>query len=269
VSRLGGSGKRNGITTLDLSTPAHPKVQGSLSDSLSGGVRNAFLWGNWAFVTNAGAGALDIVDMTIPAQPKFAGRWQTKTASRSLNEVWGDEKNLYIASGEDGLVILDIQDKGTPTSPQLVSQLKWKRAAAHSVVRAGRYVYIGEHVQGCEECVSGPRGAVRIVDVSKIKEPVEVGRYEVPEAGADQLAIEGSTLMGGFGQGGVRLVDVTGELRGDLYREARQVGWFMTGGPNGAAMASVVRVFKGYLFVADRNNGLWVLRHQRASRLTP
>src|SRR6185503_17466135 len=127
VSRLGGSGKRNGITTLDLSTPAHPRVQGSLSDSLSGGVRNAFLWGNWAFVTNAGAGALDIVDMTVPAQPKFAGRWQTKTASRSLNEVWGDEKNLYLASGEDGLVILDIQDKGTPTNPQLVSQLKWKR----------------------------------------------------------------------------------------------------------------------------------------------
>ena len=148
-------------------------------------------------------------------------------------------------------------------------QFKWKRAAANSVARAGRYVYVGEEITGCVECVNGPLGAVRIIDVSKIKEPFEAGRYQVPEAGADQVSVEASTLFAGFRQGGVRLVDVTGEMRGDVYREGRQVGWFMTSSAEGPAMASSAVAFKGFLFVADANNGLWVLRHQRASRLTP
>ena len=130
-------------------------------------------------------------------------------------------------------------------------------------------MYVGEEITGCPECVNGPLGAVRIIDVSKIKEPFEAARYQVPEAGADQVSVESSTLFAGFRQGGVRLVDVTGEMRGDIYREGRQVGWFMTRSPESPAMASSAVAFKGFVFVADANTGLWVLRHQRASRLTP
>src|SRR5439155_22421137 len=117
--------------------------------------------------------------------------------------------------------------------------------------------------------------AVRVIDVSKIKEPKEVGRYQVPEAGSERVWVENATLYVGFRQGGVRLVDVGGELRGDLYRQGRQAGWFMTAATDEtthrpyAAMALAAMPFKGYVFVTDANSGLWVLRHQRGSRLTP
>ena len=65
------------------------------------------------------------------------------------------------------------------------------------------------------------------------------------------------------------MVDITGELRGDIYRQGRQVGWFMTAPPEGVPMASSAISFKGLLFVADANTGLWVLRQRRSARLTP
>jgi hypothetical protein len=58
-------------------------------------------------------------------------------------------------------------------------------------------------------------------------------------------------------------------MRGDLYREGRQLGWYLTAPPEGAAMASSVAPFKGYVFVTDGYSGLWVLQHQRTARLTP
>ena len=269
VARSGSGGNRNGVSILDLSAPAHPSVIGSLSDSLAGGVRSLWIAGNTVYAVNMGAGALEILDLSTPAQPRYVGRWETRVGrSKELHDVWGDDKNLYLAYGTDGLIILDVSDVGTPTNPRLVSQLKWDRAAAHAVTRSGRYAFVGEEIIGCPECVSGPQGAVRIIDVTRIKEPVEVARYEVPEAGPDDLSVETSTLFGGFRQGGVRMVDIAGELRGDLYREGRQAGWFMTTGDAPASASSAVS-FKGYLYVVDAHSGLWVLRHQRAARLTP
>ncbi|MBI4499754.1 MAG: hypothetical protein HY700_01210 [Gemmatimonadetes bacterium] len=270
VGRTGGFGARNGITILDLATPAHPKAIGSLSDSLNGGVSSIWVSSNLVYAVNAGAGALDIVDVSTPAQPRYVSRWETRPGeSKELHGVSGDDKNLYLAYGGDGLVILAVSGDGTPTNPKLVSQIKWKRAAAHRVVRAGRYAFVGEEFVGCEECVSGPRGAVRVFDVSKLKEPVEIARYEVPEAGVDGITVDNNTLYAGFRQGGVRLVDVSGDLRGDIYREGRQVGWFMTAPPDGASMAVSALPFKGYVFVTDAGSGLWVLQHQRTARLTP
>ena len=270
VGRTGGFGARNGITMLDLATPAHPQVIGSLSDSLAGGIISLWVSHNLIYAVNAAAGALEIVDASVPAEPRYVGRWETRPGEpKQLHGVSGDEKNVYLAYGGDGLVILAVSDDGTPTAPKLVSQIKWKRAAAHRAVRAGRYVFVGEQFVDCEECVSGPRGAVRVFDVSKLEEPVEVGRYEVPEAGVDGITVENNTLYAGFSRGGVRLVDVSGELRGDIYRAGRQVGWFMTAAPEAAAMAVSVVPFKGYVFVTDANSGLWVLQHQRTAQLTP
>ena len=276
VARSGAAGSRNGISVLDLASPAHPKVTAELGDNLVGGITRLWVSGNWVYAVNAGAGALDVVDLSSPGHPRYAGRWENRPGEVvKLDEVWGDQKNLYLAHGPDGLVILDVADQGSPTNPKVVSRLKWKRAAAHSVVRAGRYAYVGEAIEGCEQCVSGSQGAVRVIDVSKIKEPKEVGRYQVPEAGSERVWVENATLYVGFRQGGVRLVDVGGELRGDLYRQGRQAGWFMTAATDEtthrpyAAMALAAMPFKGYVFVTDANSGLWVLRHQRGSRLTP
>ena len=93
---------------------------------------------------------------------------------------------------------------------------------------------------------------------------IEVARYEVPEAGAHNLWIEDDKMYIAYYQGGLRVVDVSGELRGDLYRQGREMAWFPTGSPDGfmpnSAMAWGPQPFKGRVYVSDLNSGLWVLK---------
>ena len=94
--------------------------------------------------------------------------------------------------------------------------------------------------------------------------PREVARYEVPEAGAHNLWIEDDRMYVAYYQAGLRVVDVSGELRGDLYKQGREIAWFPTGTPDGhvanSPMAWGPQLFKGHVFVSDLNSGLWVLR---------
>jgi hypothetical protein len=81
--------------------------------------------------------------------------------------------------------------------------------------------------------------------------------------------VEDGLLYIAYYQGGLRIVDVSGDLRGDLYRQGREVGRFRTGGseddaivPN-SPMAWGPQPFKGNIFVSDMNSGLWVVKHER------
>ena len=62
---------------------------------------------------------------------------------------------------------------------------------------------------------------------------------------------------------------VTGELRGDLYRQGRQIGWIQTSAGEGESvtdnspMAWGRQSYQGYVFVSDMNSGLWAVRHDR------
>ena len=67
----------------------------------------------------------------------------------------------------------------------------------------------------------------------------------------------------------------SGDLRGNLYRQGREIGWFHTAGDIGQAinpyqpMAWGPQPFKGSIFVSDNHSGLWVLRHDRPEQLSP
>jgi hypothetical protein len=97
----------------------------------------------------------------------------------------------------------------------------------------------------------------------------------VPEAGAHNIWVEDEVLYIAYYQGGLRIVDVSGDLRGDLYAQGRQIGWYLTSGaeeeaivPN-SPLAWGPQPFKGNIFVSDMNSGLWVLEHKRPEPLTP
>jgi hypothetical protein len=61
--------------------------------------------------------------------------------------------------------------------------------------------------------------------------------------------------------GGVRVVDISGELMGDLYDQGREVGWFLPADPEGrisnAPMTWGPQPHKGRIFFSDWNSGLW------------
>ena len=60
------------------------------------------------------------------------------------------------------------------------------------------------------------QGWIHVVQWDEGASPEIVARYEVPEAGSHNLWVEDDIMYVAFNSGGLRVVDVSGELMGDL-----------------------------------------------------
>jgi hypothetical protein len=64
--------------------------------------------------------------------------------------------------------------------------------------------------------------------------------------------------------GGVRVIDISGELLGDLYKQGREIASFKTSSPNGFiannTMTWGAQYFKGNIFYSDFNSGVGALK---------
>ncbi len=274
ITREGASTRRNGIVVLDLTDPAHPTILSELTDSLTAGIHNVWIMGDVVYAVNDGTNAMNILDLSDPANPRHAGRWEIRPGEtdKSLHDVWAEDGYAYLSYWDDGLVILDVgagTHGGTPTEPAFVSQISYPQGNTHVAWRDRDYVFLGDEI-GTED---GMRGYIHVIDVSDIDTPKEVAKYEVPEAGAHNVWIEDETLYIAYYQGGLRVVDVSGTLRGDLYRQGREIGLYRTAAPEGeglvpnSPLAWGPQTFKGNVFVSDMYSGLWVLKHSRPRRV--
>jgi hypothetical protein len=109
-------------------------------------------------------------------------------------------------------------------------------------------------------------GYAHFIDFTDPENPKEVARYEVPEAGTHNLWIEDDKLYIAYYQGGLRVIDISGDLMGDLYRQGREIARFRTAAPDGhvpnSPMAWGPQVHKGNIFVSDMHSGLWIIKLQ-------
>jgi hypothetical protein len=93
-----------------------------------------------------------------------------------------------------------------------------------------------------------------------------VARYEVPEAGPHNYWIdwENEIMYVAHFNAGLRVVDISGELMGDLYRQGREVSKFFSDDGQGftpnAPFVWGPQPHKGHIFFADFNSGLWAVR---------
>ena len=108
------------------------------------------------------------------------------------------------------------------------------------------------------------RGYVHFIDFTDPENPVEVARYEVPEAGSHNLWVEDDKLYVAYYQGGLRVVDISGDLMGDLYKQGREIARYLASDPAGkdanTSMAWGPQPYKGNVFFSDMNSGLWVIK---------
>lgn len=274
VTSEGASDRRNGITLLDLLDPAHPRPVEHFTEQLTGGVHNTWIEGDLVYAVHNGTRDLHIIDISDPSAPRHVGRWGVDSPGRSLHDVIVKDGLAYLSYWDDGLVILDVGAGiagGTPTDPRLVSrhvysyELQGERFGnTHHAIRYRNWVFVADEILGCVACETGPRGYVHVIDVTDIENPVEVAFYRVPEAGAHNLWVEDEKLYVAHYQAGLRVVDISGELRGDLWRQGREIGRFLTGSPDAevpnAPMAWGPQPYKGLIYVSDLNSGLWILR---------
>jgi len=295
LTREGASTRKNGVVFFDASDPLHPKVASEYTATVTGGVHSAFLDSHYAYITDDATGSLRVIDFADVKAPKEVARWQVEnpivgtteyplgiiSAGRFLHDVFVKDGLAYLSYWRDGLVILDVGNglkHGSPEKPQLVSQLRFDyhqpygngwNAGAHTAFRYKNYVFVGDEVLPAEYNIASRyripvQGNVHVVDVSDIGHPKEVANYAVPEAGSHNFWVADDLLYMGYYNGGGRVLDVSGELRGDLYRQGREVARLATGDPDGfrpnLPMAWGGQPHKGLIYFNDINSGLWIVR---------
>lgn len=284
VTREGASDRRNGIVVLDLSTPAHPRVKSVFTETLTGGVHNTFIDGHHVYAVHNGTADLHVIDVSDPAAPSQVGRWGVRRGfGKYLHDVWVDDGLAYLSYWDDGLVVLDVGKgirEGTPERPVMVSQLRYRTrvgshqyGATHTALpytnRAGRkYVFLGDEIFPPELDITRqnipPAGYIHVVDVTDVERPVETASYRVPMAGAHNVWAEDDVLYVAYYNGGLRALDVSGELRGDLGSQGREIAVLRTGDERGYVRDRPftwgVMVHEGLVYASDFNSGLWVAR---------
>ena len=155
-----------------------------------------------------------------------------------------------------------------------MSQFKYPIGNTHVAWRDGRYLFVGDEIfpAGWDaDSAIHARGYIHVLDMSDIENPVEVAKYEVPEAGAHNVWVEDDKLYVGYYQGGLRVVDISGELRGDLYAQGREIATILTTDdettvPNWP-MTWGAQIFKGRIYSSDLNSGLWITELRERPRV--
>ena len=278
ITREGASDRRNGIVILDLADPAHPTIISEYKRTVPGGVHNVWIEGDLVYAVHNGTRDIHIIDISDPAAPDEVGRWGLPPSdTKSLHDIIVQDGYAYLSYWDDGAVMLDVgagTHGGTPTEPAFVSRFKYPIGNTHTAWRAGRYLFVGDEIfpdDWDEDAPIEARGYIHVLDMEDPENPVEVARYEVPEAGAHNIWVEGDRLYVGYYQAGLRVVDISGELRGDLYRQGREIAVLKTTDaettvPNWG-MTWGAQIHKGHIFTSDLNSGLWVVKLVEGQRI--
>ena len=278
LTREGASDRQNGIVVLDLADPAHPTIISEYKRTVPGGVHNVWVEGDLVYAVHNGTSDIHIIDISDPAAPAEVGRWgMPESDHKSLHDVIVQDGYAYLSYWDDGAVTLDVgagTHGGTPTEPAFVSRYKYPVGNTHTAWRAGRYLFVGDEIFPDDWDADAPieaRGYIHVLDMTDMDNPVEVARYEVPEAGAHNIWVEGDRLYVGYYQAGLRVVDISGELRGDLYRQGREIAILKTTDAESTVpnwgMTWGAQIHKGHIFTSDLNSGLWVVKLVEGQRI--
>jgi hypothetical protein len=297
-TRENSSDRRSGIVIASLDDPRHPRIIANFTDGVTAGVHSTFVYhqpqhGTHVYATNNGTGALHIIDISDPYNPREAARWMTEgrpDAGRSLHDVDVQDGLAYLSYWNDNLVILDIGNGvkgGSPTNPQLVSQFRYDLNAlyrnveitsgpgfirgTHTAWRHRDYVFIADEVfpagpvQGATGVAAGGAyGRLQVIDVSDLENPRSIAWFEPEIGGVHNVWVAGDTLYLGAYNGGFHAFDVSGELRGDIAAQGRRIAHLMTADMDGvvpnAPMTWGVVVKDGLMYINDMHTGLWIAR---------
>lgn len=258
----------NGITLLDLTIPLAPAKITRFTQSLERGVHNAWIEGDFVYLAVDGASSsagLRIVDISTPASPTIAASFYGGTSF--VHDVYVRDGLAFVSHWDAGLVILDVGNGvagGSPAAPIEVGRVVTDAGRTHNAWYwpAGRYVFVGEEN-------FGRPGVMHVVDVRDLSAPVEVATFAVPGTAPHNFWMDearGILYLAWYGNG-IRAVDATGELLGQLERQGREIaGQRYAGQGNcpdltGAATCTwAPQLHGGVLYLSDMNTGLWVLR---------
>jgi hypothetical protein len=298
-TRESASDRKNGIVIASVEDPLHPKKIAEFTDGVTAGVHSNYIYkqdkyGTHDYITNDGTGAIDIIDLNDPYHPKKVGEFRTNRpdAARYVHDIDVRDGLLYASYWNDGLVILDIGNGikgGSPSHPVMVSQFKYDldslyhdveavsaagfNRGTHTAWRHNQYVFIADEVyrngeiKGAKDASADRMyGTLQVVDVSDIEHPRSVAWYTPEQGGVHNVWVVADTLYLGAYDAGFHAFDISGELKGDLRAQGREIASLNTADMDGFVKNAaqtwgvVVNPKDGLAYVNDFNNGLWIVR---------
>jgi len=299
LSREGASNRVNGVVILDISTPAHPKIASTFDQNLTGGVHNMFATDDYLFAISGGQKYV-IIDVKDIAHPKYVSEYEHPGAR--LPDLWVHDGIAYSAQGGAGTVVVDVGNGkygGTIEKPKLITV--YPVNSGHEIFpyfqkSTGKvYLFIGDEemnrqgrvYEGQNYQLSGPGGVpprngvpqtsggfTHIIDFTDPMHPIPVARYHLEDYGSHDIIVENDILYQAYYDGGVRVVDVSGELMGNLADQNREIGVFKsydpTGyTPNAAFVMNAMPWKKDFVLFTDFNSGLWAAKIQPKQTVVP
>jgi hypothetical protein len=285
LSREGASNRRNGVVIVDLSNPRDPEIASTFDDGLTGGVHNMFATDDYLFALSGGDKYV-ILDVRDVRAPKYVSEYDHPDSR--IHDVWVHDGIAYSSEWGTGVVVVDVGNGkwgGTIENPKFVAAVPYPVGRTHAAFpyfqqATGKvYLFLGDEIlnrsgaawAGTEGNLSEPGGVppatsgyYHIIDFTDPEDPKDVARYEVPEYGTHNLWVEDDKLYSAYYDGGMRVVDVSGELLGNLATQGREVAVFKPFDPNGfianAPMVWGPQPHKGHVFFSDFNSGLWSVK---------
>ena len=292
LSREGASNRRNGVVILDMADPAHPTIASTFeSNGVTGGVHNMFATDDYLFAL-ANGDKYVIIDMSNPYDPQFVSEYNHPNSR--VHDVWVHDGIAYSSEWQNGVVVVDVGNGrwgGTIENPVFVTKVPYPVGATHAAFpylqeSTGKfYLFLGDEIGGGRDRAWAPEGAnnqpydpvtgeggvqgrmdgyLHVIDFTDPENPRDVARYEIPEAGTHNSWVEDDVLYQAYYKGGLRVVDVSGELLGNLGEQGREIAVYKPQDPNGFLRNQVEvwggQPYKGNVFFSDMNSGLWAAK---------
>jgi hypothetical protein len=308
-TREGAADRKNGIVIADTHDPLHPKAISEFTTGVTAGVHSAYVYqqpkyGTHVYLTNDGTGAMHVIDINDPKNPKEVAQWKTPgsdASGRYIHDIDVRDGLLYGSWWNDGLVILDVGNGiagGSPSNPKFVSQYKYDldrlyrdveavsgpgfTRGTHTAWRHKDYIFIADEVYrngpvaGAKDAAAGRMyGTLQVLDVKDVRNPKVVASYTPEYGGVHNVWVAGDTLYLGAYDGGFHVFDISGELRGDLRAQDREIAHLLTADMDGNTKNAaftwgvVVNPKDGLAYVNDYNNGLWIVKVEPRAPVVP
>ena len=271
ISREGASNRKNGIIIIDVTNPYDVKIIKEYTKNLTGGVHNLFIDEKHVYALSAGQ-KYYILNIEDPTNPIEVGMFELGKEGQSIHDVWVENGIAYSSNWRDGVYLVDVGNGiagGSPSNPVAFGNYTYDSGANHAAFpfkskSTGKfYAVMGDEIfpngvnpNGTNETA----GFLHFVDFSDLNNPVEIARYELPGHGSHNYWIDGDILYVAMYTGGVRIVDISGDLVGDLYKQGREIGYLLTGTADGYipndTMVWGAQLYKGHVFYSDFNTGI-------------
>ena len=294
ITREGASSRKNGFVILDVSDPYNVTISAAYNEDMTGGVHNVFIYENHVYAVNNGR-KYDIINIDDPKKPFRVGAYELDTPGHSIHDVWIEDGIAYSSNWADGVQAVDIgglkfdeknrsakqfnpllakAGQGSPSNPVHLADLKDPNGHNHAAFPFKSQSTDKFYIVGGDEWFPWrypgkprpyqPRGGFHFLDFTDIENPKEEAVYTITEAGSHNHWIQGDTLIAAYYNGGLRIVDISGDLLGDLYRQGREIAFYMSSQPNGH-IANSTNVwgaipYKGYIYFTDMYSGLYCVR---------